>query len=49
MASYQSQLDRRRDMLDSTEMNLRAQITQLERQLARTRKNYNSQVIKSIV
>ena len=42
--SYQSQLDRRRDMLDSTEMTLRAQIAQLEGQLARTRENYSSQV-----
>ena len=42
--SYQSQLDRRRDILDSTEMKLRAQITELEGQLARTRDSYSSQV-----
>jgi len=40
---YQSQLDRRRDLLDSTEQSLRSQITQLEGQLERARDTVNSQ------
>ena len=43
-SSYQTQLGKRKDMLTSTEQNLRAQITQLEEQLQRSRDTVNSQV-----
>ena len=42
--SYQAQLGKRKEMLDSTELNFKAQITQLEGQLDRARDTINSQV-----
>lgn len=42
--TYQSQLDRRKQMLDSTELSLKNQITQLEGQLERTNETLTSQV-----
>ena len=42
--TYQSQLGKRKEMMDNTEQNLRAQISQLENQLQRTRDTVNSQV-----
>ena len=42
--TYQSQLGKRKEMMDTTEQNLRAQISQLESQLQRARDTINSQV-----
>lgn len=42
--TYQSQLDRRKQMLDSTELSLKNQISQLEGQLERTNDTLTSQV-----
>ncbi|ELT96034.1 hypothetical protein CAPTEDRAFT_227992 [Capitella teleta] len=42
-SSYQSQLDRRKEMLDSAEINMKSQVAQLESQLQRARDMINSQ------
>ena len=42
--SYQNQLDRRREMLDSTESSLKTQLGQAEGQLSRARGTIDSQV-----
>ena len=43
-SSYQSQLDRRKDILDSTEANFQTRISQLEGQLKRASDSHASQV-----
>jgi hypothetical protein len=43
-SNYQNQLDRRREMLDSAELNMKSQVSQLESQLQRARDMINSQV-----
>ena len=41
---YQSQIDRRRDLLETAEVNLRTTVVQLETKLERSRDTVNSQV-----
>ena len=44
LGSFQTQVDKRRDLLEMTETNLKSKITHLESQLSRSRDTVNSQV-----